>query len=114
MVKAHWFELDQFRTDFCEAGRLSQQYHSRSETKMFSSLKQVMRAKDQFAYKRLVINLISVLKLFTLGLKKKNAVQNVKRKKGGRRLRRRRKSGGRKRRQGRMRMELSMRNKVFM
>jgi len=81
---------------------------------MFSSLKQVIRAKDQFAYKRLVINLISVLKLFTLGLKKKNAVQNVKRKKGGRRLRRRRKSGGRKRRQGRMRMGLSMRNKVFM
>jgi hypothetical protein len=37
----------------------------------------------------------------------------VRRKRGGRRLRRR-KSGGRKRRQGRMRMGLSMRNKVFM
>ena len=114
MVKSHWFELDQFRTDFCKAGRLSQQYHSRSETKMFSTLKEAMRAKDQFAYKRLFINLISVLELFTLGLKKKTAVQNVRRKKGGKRLRRRRKSGGRKRRQGRMRMGLSMRNKVFM
>ena len=67
-----------------------------------------MRAKDQFAYKRLFIHLISVLELFTLGLKKKTAVQNVRRKKGGKRLRRRRKSGGRKRRQGRMRMGLSM------
>ena len=114
MVKSHWFELDQFRTDFCKAGRLSQQYHSRSETKMFNTLKEVICAKEQFAYKRLVIYLISVLELFTLGLKKKNAVQNVKRKKGGRRLRRRRKSGGRKRRQGRMHMGLSMRNKVFM
>ena len=114
MVKAHWFELDQFRTDFCKAGRLSQQYHSRSETKMFSTLKEAMLAKDQFAYKRLFINIVSVLELFTLGLKKKTAVQNVRRKKGGKMLRRRRKSGGRKRRQGSMRMGLSMRNKVFM
>ena len=73
-----------------------------------------MRAKDQFAYKRLFINLIPVLEPFTLGLTKKTAVQNVRRKKGGKRLSRRRKSGGRKRRQGRMRMGLSMRNKVFM
>ena len=81
---------------------------------MFAALKEAMQAKEQFSYKRLVINLISVLKLFTLGSKKKTAVQNVRRKKGGKRLRRRRKSGGRKRRQGRMRMGLSMRNKVFM
>ena len=79
---------------------------------MFAAIKEAMQAKEQFAYKRLVINLISVLILFTLGSKKKTAAQNVRRKKGEKRLRRR-KSRGRKRRQGRMRMGLSMSKKVF-
>ncbi len=63
MVKWYWFELDCFLTDL--ESLVSQEYHSTTASTqtgiyhatMFGVIKEAIRAKDQFAYKRLLIHL---------------------------------------------------------
>ena len=69
---------------------------------MFSAMKEKLQARAQYEYKRLLINLISMLRLLTPGSKKKSAAQDARKNREGRRMRKRRKRGGRKRRQDRM------------